>query len=78
MVKPAGGMSAEQYCRNAVKHVKSKLTESGCEFNKKLSDPPYFPKGLFLNKDYKPELDVTEPCNDGETKYYMNLIEILR
>ena len=72
------GMSAEQYCRDAVKHVKTKLKESGHEFNRKLSDPKYSPKGPFSNREYRPELDVSEPCNDEEAKYYMNLIGVLR
>ncbi len=73
------GMSAKQYCWDEVKHVKSKLKESGHEFNKKfLSDLLYSPKGLFSNTEYKPELDATEPCNDDEAKYFMNLIGVLR
>ena len=37
------GMSAEQYCKEAVKNVKKKMRDNGYEFNKKLSDPSDIP-----------------------------------
>ena len=40
-------MSAEQYCKEAVKNVKKKMRDNGYEFNKKLSDPRYLPKHPF-------------------------------
>ena len=72
------GMSAEQYVRDAVKTVKTKLKKEGFEFNKKLSDPKYSPKQPFSNVNYCPELDVTEACNDLQVSYYYNLIGVLR
>ena len=72
------GMSAEQYCKEAVKNVKKQLKEYGYEYNKKLSDPAYLPRQPFSNVNYRPELDVTEACNDKEYSYYANLIGVLR
>ena len=72
------GMSAEQYVRDAVKTVKTKLKKEGFEFNKKLSDPKYRPRQPFSNVNYRPELDVTEACNDSQVSYYYNLIGVLR
>ena len=71
------GMSSEQYCKEAVKNVKKKMKEQGFEFNKKLLDPRYSPKHPFSNVNYKPELDVTEACNDEQYSYYANLIGVL-
>ena len=72
------GMSSEQYCKEAVKNVKKKMKEHGFEFNRKLSDPKYSPKHPFSNINYRPELDVTEACNDEQYGYYANLIGVLR
>ena len=41
------GMSAEQYCKEAVKNVKKKLKDYGYKYNKKLSDPSYPQKQPF-------------------------------
>ena len=43
------GMSAEQYCKEAVKNVKKKMRDNGYEYNRKLSDPQYSPKHPFSN-----------------------------
>ena len=72
------GMSTEQYCKEAVKNVKKQLKEYGYEYNKKLSDPAYLPRQPFSNMNYRPQLDVTEACNDEEYSYYANLIGVLR
>ena len=71
-------MSAEQYCKEAVKNVKKKMKESRFECNRKLSDPKYSPKHLFSNMNYRPELDVRKACNDEQYSYYSNLIGVLQ
>ena len=71
------GMSAEQYCKEAVKNVKKKMKDNVYEFNKKLSYPLYSPKHPFSNINYRPELDVSEMCNDKQYIYYANLIGVL-
>ena len=70
------GMSAEQYCKEAVMNVKKKMRDSGFEFNKKLSDPAYSPRHLFSNINYRPKLDVSEMCNNEQYSYYANLIGV--
>ena len=72
------GMSAKQYCKEAVKNVKKRMRENGYEYNKKLSDPRYSPKHPFSNMNYRPKLDVTEACNDEQYSFYANLIGELR
>ena len=71
-------MSAEQYCKEAVRNVKKKLKDYGFSCNRKLSDPSYLPRQPFSNVTYCPELDITEVCNDEEYGYYANLIGVLR
>ena len=46
------GMSAEQYCKEAVKNVKKNMKDNGYEFNKKLSNPSYSPRHPFSNINY--------------------------
>ena len=70
-------MSAEQYCKEAVKNVKKKIKDSGYEFNKKLSDPQYSPRQPFSNVNYHSKLDDTEMCNDEQYSCYVNLIGVL-
>ena len=72
------GMSAEQYCKEAVKNVKKKLKDYGFEYNQKLLDPSYSPRQPFSYVNYRPELDITDACNDEEYSYYANLIGALR
>jgi hypothetical protein len=72
------GMNSEQYVREAVKNVKSRLKEDGLRFDKKLSDPNYSPRQPFSTIKYRPELDTTPFCTDAQTTYYMNLIGVLR
>ena len=61
-----------------MKNVKKQLKEYGYEYNKKLSDPVYLPRQPFSNVNYRPELDITEACNNEEYSYYANLIGVLR
>ena len=76
--KECWGASAEQYVREAVKNVKARLKQDGFVFNKKLSDPNYSPDSPFSNKQYRPELDTTQECNDEQTNFYQNLLGVLR
>ena len=72
------GMSCEQYVKDAVKHVKTRLKEEGFEFNKRLSDIRYSPQQPYSTLSYRPELDSSEVCSDSEANYYQNLIGVLR
>ena len=72
------GMSAEQHCCEVVKNVKKKLKDNGFEYNNKFLDARYSQKQPFSNLNYRPELDVTEVCNDEQYSYYANLIGVLR
>ena len=72
------GMSCEQYVKDAVKHVKTRLREEGYEFNKKLSDIRYLPQQPYSSLNYRPELEISEVCSDSEANYFQNLIGVLR
>lgn len=72
------GTSAEQYVRDCIKNIKTRLKESGFEFNKKLSSPEYKARQPFSNVKYRPELDVSSLCTDTEVTFFQNLIGILR
>jgi hypothetical protein len=76
--KMCWGGSSEQYVKEAIKQVKSKLAENGHRYNRKLSDISSSPRQPFSSPKYKPELDTSEPCNDDEATYFQNLIGILR
>ena len=71
------GASSEQYVKNAVKNVKTRLKNDGFIFNKKLSDVNYSPDSPFSNKQYRPEIDTTLECNALQTTFFQNLIGIL-
>lgn len=71
-------MSSRSYLDKAIKNLKTKLKESGLEFNKKLSDPTYSPKQPFTTTLYRPELDVSDECTDEQITLFQNLIGILQ
>jgi hypothetical protein len=63
-------MSSEKYAKEAIRNVKTWIEESGKDFKGKT--PSVLPSG------YRPELDVTEYCNDEECSYFQQQIGVLR
>ena len=74
----AWAMGSESYTEKAIKYLKSRLEKDGFRFNKKLSDPAFAPTQPFSAVTYRPELDVTEECNEAQITLYQNMIGILR
>ena len=68
----------ETYVKGAVKNVKARLQGDGYRFNSKLSSTKYSAKQPFLTTEYRPELDTLTKCNDEQTQFFQNIIDILR
>ena len=71
-------MGSNKYVKNAIQNVKKRLQLDGLLFDKKLSDPYISVKQPFISLSYRPELDISAPCDDAQAHYFQNLIGVLR
>ena len=71
-------MSSDNYVKEAMKTVKDRVKKDEFEFNRQLSDTKYSPRHPFSSPNYRPELDTSCECTDGQVTFYQNLIGILR
>ena len=72
--RTAWAMSADSHIKKALQMVEERLAKEGFGFktSKKVSQQP------FSTQAYRPELDVSEYCNDDQTQFYQSLIGVLR
>jgi Reverse transcriptase (RNA-dependent DNA polymerase) len=63
-------MSSEKYVKEAIRNMKDWMIEQEMTFKTKASG--------VLPSGYRPELDVSELCNESEAKYYQQQIGVLR
>ena len=66
------------YIKEAVNNVKERLKKDNFRFDPKLSDPKISAKQPFSNISYLPKLDTSAMCDTVQTRYYQNLIGVLR
>lgn len=71
-------MGSNTYVKEAIKNVKKRLKDDGFIFHKKLSDPNHSCPQPFSNLSYRPELDTSVECTEDQTRFYQNLIGVLR
>ena len=67
---PCWSMGSEAYIKEALRNVKTWLDKRGLALKTKA--PSVFPSG------YKPELDVSPLCDEGDHNYYQQQIGVLR
>ena len=66
-------MSADSHIKKALEVVSARMDKDGVRFkSKRTADSP------FSSQDYRPELDITELCNDEQTEFFQSLIGIAR
>ena len=67
-------MSADSYVKKALEVVLNRLRECSKMFkhsNKTAKNP-------FSSQSYKPELDITELCNEEQVQFFQSLVGIMR
>ena len=71
--RKAWAISADSHIKKALQMLEARLAQDGLRFkpSNKTSDHP------FSTQAYRPELDVTEYCNDAQTQLYQSLVGIL-
>ena len=67
-------MSADSHIQKALDIVKNRLKECGVMFktSNKTAEHP------FSSQSYRPELDLTEECNEEQVEFYQSLVGMLR
>ena len=67
-------MSADSHIKKAIDVVHNRLRESDVVFksSNKTAEHP------FSSQSYRPELDVTEECNEDQVEFYQSLVGIMR
>ncbi len=63
-------MSADDYCKAAVRDVETRLGLEGLKLTNKAEIP--------VATNYRPELDVSEMLEDEDANYYQTLVGVLR
>ena len=69
-------MCSTSYNKAAIKNVNNVLADQNLCLNKKISDPLYTPMHTLSTQDYRPELDVSNECDDFLTTYFQNLFGV--
>ena len=64
-------IGSEKYLNEAIRNIEVNMIDKGICFTSKTTQP-------FSSLAYRPELNDIKLCNDYQTRYYQNLVGILR
>lgn len=71
--RTAYAMSADSHIKKALQMLETRLNQDHVHFkSSKTAEHP------FTSQSYRPELDITEYCNDDQTQFYQSLVGIMR